>query len=47
MTSEESAADWLRMFKTLTDPEKREEARREEERRQRREAKVLDTGLTV
>lgn len=47
MTTEESIADWLRMYKSITDPEKREQAKREEERRQRREAKVLDTGLTV
>lgn len=45
MTKDDSAADFLRMYTELTDPEEREKARRLEERRQRIEDRKADTGL--
>jgi hypothetical protein len=45
MNTTESTEDWLRMFKTLSDPEEREKAKRKHDREKRREEKVADTGL--
>lgn len=45
MTEEESKADWLRMYKSVTDPEMKEQARRKAELEKRKEDKKKDTGL--
>ena len=45
MTKEESAQDWLRMFKSLTDPEQRAKAKRIAEREKRKEDKKEDSGI--
>ncbi len=41
---EEIAADFLRMYKELTDPEHREEQKRKAERAERLKQRQLDTG---
>lgn len=46
MTSKEwDIWDWERMFKKLTDPEIKAQARRDLERKQEQETYQLDTGL--
>lgn len=45
MTEQESIADWMRMYKSLTDPDVKEKAKREAERKERAENKKKDTGL--
>lgn len=45
MTSEESAKDFYRMYESLTNPEKRAEARRKVEREKRLKDKIEDTGV--
>lgn len=44
MNRDERAADWLRMYKSLSDPEEREKAKYITERAARIEARKLDTG---
>jgi len=40
-----NAEDWLRIYQSLTDPEKREDRRRATERKKRQEDKLADYGL--
>lgn len=45
MNSDESTEDWLRMYKSITDPDIIEENKRKEQVKARKLAKVADVGL--
>lgn len=47
MTTDESIADWKRMWLSLTDPEEIEKNRRRAEREIRRKERMTDAGYVV